>query len=221
MMKLETDSGDYELLQRAASNAPWGPDFPWLEIGTREGGSTQMLLETLPEDGVLVSVDPYGGIPYKAFVGADSFTPIHWDWIPGEASSLGYTSAMRTRATIALLEIAAQRGVHFIPLPITDLEFMERFVSGVPVHWNGHSRLRNTYGLVFLDGPHDTESVYRELRFFIPRMAERGLVVIDDWLPQVRGEWWGDLWQELGWAPVAQGPSKIVIARGRWGKRDE
>ena len=37
------------------------------------------------------------------------------------------------------------------------------------------------YQVVHLDGPHTTKAVIDELGFFIPRMASKGLIILDDY----------------------------------------
>lgn len=221
-LPLETDSQEYDLLEKAAKLAPRGPDLLWLEIGTREGGSTEILLNGMDAGSgqTLVSVDPYGGIPYLtygvvedgALQGGRTDGPISWGWISG--FGLGYDAAMRERATVALLHLAGARGLNFVPFLLEDVEFMERFHDGVPVYRGGHKQLLGTYGLVFLDGPHDTPAVLAELAFFVPRLAEEGLIIMDDWLPAERMDFWNQVGHQWGLRFVAEGDSKVVFRRG-------
>ncbi len=215
-MSLATDSLDYEILREAARRSPGGIDFPWIEVGTREGGSAEMLLELAPPQTTLVSVDPYGGIPYYAWATNQATGKEEWCWVPGIAEQVGYTSEMRVRATTELLGIAEKLEQNFLPLPMTDEDFMDCFESGVPVYWRGHRYLRNTYGLVFLDGPHSQEAQALELEFFIPRLAARGCLVVDDHFYEQRQAWWDEQMLRWGLLALQSTPRKVAFTRGQF-----
>lgn len=182
-MSLPVDSGEYELLVDAANASP--RHCAWIEIGTRAGGSAEMLMRRMEAGQTFISVDPYGGIPYKAgrmhrelHVGGANASVTLSTWTAG--SALGYTQEMRYEATCQLFVLAQESGVNFVPLPLEDTEFMRRFADGVPIYLDGYKRLANSYGLVFLDGPHDREAVIEEMGFFVPRLSAGGRIVIDD-----------------------------------------
>ena len=217
-MKLETDSGDYDVLQRAAARCASKGAF--LEIGTRSGGSTEILLNEVEPGGVVISIDPYGSLPYLAFgvakgselQMADS-PDLIWQWCHGADSGLDYTNRRRTEAMVNLFEAAENLSAHFVPLPFDDAEFMRRFPDGVPVYGGGHKLLVNMYGLVFLDGPHDTESVLLEIAFFVPRLAAGGEIVIDDWLPRHRRDAWDRIMDRWNLQMLDQSQAKLVLGR--------
>ncbi len=231
------DSLDYEMLAKAAQKAPGGRDLAWIEIGTRAGASCATLMEQASEGQTIISVDPYGGIPY---LGYGELTPEkelvpetlllnrgdaykkgiwEWRWVPGFC--LEYDSKMRRTATEKLLWLAGEKRLNFVPLPFEDSEFMKRFADGVPVYYEGHKQLLNTYGLVFLDGPHDAVSVRAEIEFFAPRLAREGLLVIDDHLEGARPKFWQQLKQRFGLVAISTSPTKMVLRRGIFMRKDE
>ncbi len=128
---------------------------------------------------------------------------------------------MRRGTTRKLLWLAGKKHLNFVPLPFEDLEFMKRFADGVPVYYEGHKQLLNTYGLVFLDGPHDDDSVRAEIEFFAPRLARDGLLVIDDHLDADRPKFWQELKQRFGLVAISTSASKMVLRRGRFMRQGE
>jgi hypothetical protein len=222
MSELATDNPhEMEVLQDAAIDAPKGPDQVWIEVGTRAGGSARVLIDQMRVGQVLVSVDPYGGLPYYAFgteeggmlVAGASDGPIVWDWVTGEG--LGYTDKMRTETTAELLRYSHARGVYFIPLLLADTDFMRAFPEGVPTYRHGHRRVLGSYGLVFLDGPHDSPALAHELGFFVPRLAEGGIIVVDDALVHHRKDFWDQICRRFGLV-VSGGNTKLRLERGEF-----
>jgi hypothetical protein len=62
---------------------------------------------------------------------------------------------------------------------LEDTEFFNKFSDGYPIY-NKKKTLINTYDFVLLDGPHDTQSILNEMKFFIKRASEQQLIMIDD-----------------------------------------
>ena len=64
---------------------------------------------------------------------------------------------------------------------MSDDDFMNRFYDGVPVYNKGKKTIYKQYDLVFLDGPHKTIDVLKELIFFGERLAKDGFIILDDY----------------------------------------
>lgn len=166
--RLPTDSRDYETLQQALNEIVPGR-YLAAEIGTRAGGSAQMIMENigrLSPESVFVVIDSYGGMPQAH---ADGVTQI-----------LDYTNKMRNRAVGALYMIAEHVGINMFFANLRDSEFFKRFKDGVPVYDNSEAELLTEYNFIFLDGPHATDLVLKEVEFFSPRCISGAIMVFDD-----------------------------------------
>ena len=166
--RLETDGIQYDILTRAIEAVPAIPGL-FLEIGTRRGGSMQIIIDAALSTGqnrTFVSVDPYGNIPYNDR--------------DGNVAKYDYTNAMKTAALRDLYGYAHEKGVNLITFTLTDREFFSAFKKGVPVY-NETVWRHNEYAFAFLDGPHDTDSVKHELAFFADRMHGGAQIVIDNY----------------------------------------
>lgn len=166
--QLGTDSGDYEYLRSGVQLAPSGY-YMACEIGVREGGSSQMIMEELAAKrfpGLMVMVDHYGGMPQW-----------HSD---NQCLVLDYTNEMRNRAMSALYELANHYKVNFQFFNLTDEDFFTHFADGVPVYAGSVRMMSTEYCFVHLDGPHHTELLEKEVDFFAPRMVKGGVIVVDD-----------------------------------------
>lgn len=167
-LHLTTDSGAYHVLVEAVMRAKSAPGLI-CEIGTRRGGSAKFIIDALVEnqdtDRTLVCIDPYGNITY---MDRDNM-PVQFD----------YTNDMR-RETIPLLTAYAYAKIkNFIFFNLEDTEFFERFADGVPTYNNGKEKT-NKYACVFFDGPHDYDSVCKEVQFFLPRTSVNSTFIFDD-----------------------------------------
>lgn len=166
--KLGVDSREYEILTDAVMRCPSGYNLV-CEIGVREGGSSELIMECLSRKyarDLLVLIDQYGGM-----------TQIHSDDV---SVVLDYTNSMRNKALSALYEMAEEKKVNFQFFNLSDQDFFDRFKDGVPVYSGSMRVLLNTYAMVHLDGPHSTASVLNEVNFFAPKIIKGGYVVIDD-----------------------------------------
>lgn len=166
-MTLPTDGVQYDILERAVEAVKDVPGL-FLEIGTRRGGSLQIIIDAAIRTGQyrhVVSVDPYGNILYND---------------GKEVTRYDYTNNMKKSAMRAIWEYVHDLPVNFIPICLTDREFMTRFRDGVPVYDEEPVTIGN-YAFLFLDGPHDTGGVLEEVAFFAPRMPPGGNMVIDNY----------------------------------------
>lgn len=167
-MKLETDSGEYELLTDAVASVR---DVPGLicEIGTRKGGSLQLIIDALLENGdegrTVLSIDNYGHMLYQ--------------WGMDRTARLDYTNDMRNEAYKNLYEYVTGKPVNLLVFTLEDSEFFNRYWDGVPVY-KEEKRLEARYALAFLDGPHDVTSLKKEILFFAARTEAGARIVVDD-----------------------------------------
>lgn len=163
---LETDGIEYDLLERAIKRAENVPGA-FLEIGTRRGGSLQIIIDAAIATGqsrVFVSVDPYGHIPYNNGQGITRYD---------------YTNEMKTRALADLYNYAHVRGVNLITFTLTDSDFFEYFAEGIPVY-EIEKRIEDRFAFAFLDGPHDVKSILAEFDYLKNKTAPRAQIVVDN-----------------------------------------
>lgn len=168
MTTLETDSADYQVLSNATTAIKNVPGIV-CEIGTRRGGSLKLIIDTLLDnddlDRNIIAMDPYGNIAYASSEGA----LVRYD----------YTNKMRNETFAALYTYVQDLPVNLITMVLDDNEFFKRYADGVPFYTEVKTVI-NEYALVFFDGPHDLESTFTEMNFFLPRTQTNGVWVIDD-----------------------------------------
>lgn len=171
---IETDSLNYEILVNGVKEIKNIPGII-CEIGTRRGGSAKWIIDSLVENNdterLLITIDPYGNIEYD-----------HGDGdIGSNKTVVDYTNKMRNE-TIPYLYIYALEKLHnFIFLNMEDTEYFERFGDGIPNYSDFRGKtLENNYALVFFDGPHDFDSISKEVNFFNDRTQSGAIYVFDD-----------------------------------------
>jgi cephalosporin hydroxylase len=174
---LETDSLNYEVLVNAVLKADKSVPGLYCEIGTRRGGSLKYVIDALVGANNLrrtvVSIDPYGNIPYNGPEGA--------------ITRCDYTNSMRDDCyselwayMVKLNRMIAPAYINTVFLNLEDTEFFKRFSDGVPIYVNDQKQIVNEYAYVFLDGPHWLSDIITEAEFFIPRMSPGATMVVDD-----------------------------------------
>ena len=183
------DSQEYEILVNAVSKIK-GVDGALVEIGTRRGGSAKMIIDTLVQNGdtnrSMFCIDPYGNIEIPCTnLNMSIHNPdreIEGDPQSKEITSpqrFDYDNTMRNRIIPSLYYYAYNAGLNFTFFCLEDTEFFNRYSDGVPVY-DEYKKLENEYAFFFMDGPHDNESVNKELEFFVPRMPKGAVIVTDD-----------------------------------------
>lgn len=165
---LATDSEAYDILRDAVIAVKGIPGL-CLEIGTRRAGSTKIIIDALLANGDLgrsiVCLDPYGSILYAAE--------------EGKKLRIDYTNEMRKDTLCNLHKYARGKPVNVFLLILEDTEYFNRFADGYPVY-DYEKRVINEYAMVFFDGPHDVQSVVKEIEFFQSRAPAGGMWVFDD-----------------------------------------
>lgn len=141
------------------------------EIGTRKGGGSALMLDTLyeagPVDKIHVSIDPYGDVYYN---NSDA---------PNVLVKFNYNNQMRDNTMINLRKYASDKEFNFVFINMEDYEFFKRYSDGIPIY-DIEKRIMNQYSVVFLDGPHSVAAVNAEIEFFCPRQAKHGMLVFDN-----------------------------------------
>jgi 2-polyprenyl-3-methyl-5-hydroxy-6-metoxy-1,4-benzoquinol methylase/glycosyltransferase involved in cell wall biosynthesis len=148
-------------------------DLPVLEVGTWKGASALVWLELLTALGrttPVITVDPYGGKPYRggngdgeALYGAEAFT--------------------------AMKRLLAPYGNHY-HFPVASSEFL-RAVAGrpAPTIWHEGTQVPlDTFAFALLDGEHAADTIRFELDVLLgkrsfparPRIAPGGIIVVDN-----------------------------------------
>lgn len=166
---LDFDHTDHQELYEAAKKIK-NVGGAICEIGLRRGGGMGVIIHGLLDiDGIenrtLLSIDPYGNIPYK--------------FKDGVTNRLDYTNEMKNSTLANIYKLCEKYNIHYYLYEMTDSKFFELFYNGFPIY-NEQEVIVNTYALVHLDGPHTTEKVTEEIDFFAPRMEIGGMIIIDD-----------------------------------------
>jgi len=163
---IEGDSIEYELIQKCCELL-MGESLLTCEVGVRLGKGSKTILEALQhKDHWHIGIDPYGDIEYDHF---DKDSPI--EHISGKSPT--YSNSMKSKLVSNLVYD------NFTLYQMSDDDFMSRFADGVPIYKTKRI-LKNKYDLVFLDGPHKTIDVLKELVFFGERIVEKGFIILDD-----------------------------------------
>lgn len=168
-MKLETDGIEYDILERCIEKVVGIPGC-FLEIGTRKGGSMQIIIDAAIRSGQkrdFVSVDPYGNIPYN-----DGQAITRYD----------YTNEMKCAALSDLYRYALQSRVNLVTFTMTDVLFfamVQQLNFQIPIYDND-KQLEKNVAFAFLDGPHNVENIQLELDMLKFLIKSGGIVVIDN-----------------------------------------
>ena len=164
---MKTDSREYNILINAVNKIQNVDGFT-CEIGVREGGSTEMILNTLKntqQNKIHIAIDPFGNIEYE-----------HWE---NRKEKLDYTNKMKNNMLKNLYTFCFENNMECLYFPLEDTEFFNRYSDGVPIY-NENKYILNKYSLVFFDGPHTTKLVKDEFDFFYTKIPSGGVIVFDD-----------------------------------------
>lgn len=156
-------------LARAVVATPRSADPPpFLEIGTRSGGSALLILRLLDliypppaRRPLVLTVDPYGSLPYAG--AAFEYDDRHYRAM--KKALAGYANH-----------------VHYM----MDSELFLRQLDELYL-WRTRAKLRfDRFSLIYLDGSHDPIVVWAEIERLLPRVIPGGLLIVDDtdWFDQ-------------------------------------
>ena len=131
---------------------------PFLEIGTRRGGTALLMLETIRKmfrNTVLITVDPYGDKPY--------------DDKPYQYGNRFYCDMKRLLASYP-------NHIHY---HLTSQEFIN--IRGMISYWfRGQRRDFSEFSFIYLDGSHIPATVKMEFKHLFPRLIKGGCMVVDN-----------------------------------------
>lgn len=193
---METDSCEYEILQRACQHAS-GLTGLSCELGVRAGGSSHLIMSTFNDANAKrphIAVDPYGNIEYR-------------DW-ETRVLRCDYTNDMMHRTMAHVHAWAHEHAYPFLFFALEDTEFFTRFADGVPVY-NTFKSIHNEYSLVFFDACHTVTDVRRQIDFFASRTQQGGMWVFDDIEQYPHVEVIDPYIQKLGFQCVDKGRTKM------------
>ena len=195
---IEGDSIEYDLIEKICSLIMSDKPFT-CEVGVRLGKGSQTILESLKhKDHWHIGIDPYGDIEYDHF---DKDSQIeHTSGI-----SPTYPNSMKT----TLLQNLHYE--NFSLFEMSDDDFMARYHDGVPIYKNKRI-IRNDYDLVFLDGPHKTINVLKELIFFGERLNFKGFIVLDDF-ESFKSKMCIEVAELMNIKPMHIGKNKIILRK--------
>jgi len=160
------DSSEYEFFDEAIQLLK-NPIGVSVEIGVRRGMGTKCIIDAYRKYHPSIQlkhlgIDPYGNILYRT---SDN----------DKGGRLDYTNKMKQDALLAIIKEYPE--FNFINLE--DSEFFKRYADGYPVY-DFEKKLLTKYETVHFDGPHDTESVMKEVDFFLDRRPEQCVYIFDD-----------------------------------------
>jgi predicted O-methyltransferase YrrM len=150
-------------LARAVAQLPRDDDPPpLLEVGTRSGGSALLMLRILDRvypagarRPLVLTIDPYGTKPYAG-------APFVYD----------------DRHYLAMKQLLAAHANHIHYM--MDSELFLSLLDSLYLWSDGERRAFSTFSLVYLDGSHDPEVVWREIQRLLPRVVPGGFLIVDD-----------------------------------------
>ena len=196
---IEGDSIEYELITKEIEKLHLEDTVLTCEIGLRRGLGSKTIMDAVIAKGVLqyrhLAVDPYGNLDYK-----------HYDDRPSYTAD--YTDEMKVQT---VSELSKYKEFSFFEFP--DEYFFQTMSEGYPFSIEGKTFLLGQYSIVHLDGPHTTVAVQKQIDFFMKRMTDNSLIIIDDYktmnLKTVR--WF--LEGKMGFKPVVEGERKLIFKR--------
>ena len=145
-------------------------DSPVLEIGTRLGGSAIAFLKTMEmaeKKNWLYTVDPYAGLPYC--VGEQ--VVIDKQMYPDEF----YRRAMRS-----ISDKAWEWGMNWHHFRMKSGDFMDYMYDNFTQYTDDKVSKFDKFCFVFCDGDHHIDTMLQEVEFFMPRLEDEGMLILDD-----------------------------------------
>ncbi len=154
------DQKDFQALLEYAVRTPSVKEQPpFLEIGTRGGGSALAILRIIEEffhsSTTLVTVDPYGDKPY--------------DGKPWKYGDKFYVQMKKTLSSYG-------NHIHYQMVSVEFINIMDT----VHYWFRGKERNFTELSFVLLDGSHLPETVMFEYNHLFPRLIKGGYMIIDN-----------------------------------------
>ena len=163
---IQGDSKEYEFITEEIQKLNLGDVVLSCEIGLRRGLGSQTIMDAVISKGVPhyrhIAVDPYGNLNYQ-----------HYDDV--EPYTADYTDSMKVET---LYDLVKYKEFAFFEFP--DTYFFQTMKDGYPMSIDGNIYLKDTFAIVHLDGPHTTQAVNQEISFFMRRMDNNSIIILDD-----------------------------------------
>jgi hypothetical protein len=184
---IKGDSSEYKFLATWTKQLKPRDFYLTVEIGVREGYSSNIIMEMLKDKNHFhIGIDPYGDLLYKHLDkqgvvenGKTMFwTDFDGNWLINEDGTPKiptYPNSMKQNFFSSF-----KHHENFTLFQLEDTEYFNAFGGGVPIYKDGEKKIINTYDLVFFDGPHTTEKVMEEVMFFGPRSRIGTRFIFDD-----------------------------------------
>ena len=143
----------------------------YAQIGLGTGESARTILQSTPLDKKLVIVDPYGSMGYRMM----------------DDDKLGYPSIKVSRDNNVQIEILAglyklalESQKHFLFYPMEDIEFYQRFQTGIFYYDEGEQIRTNEYGFVYFNAENCIGDLIEGIRFMDERTPKDGVWVFNN-----------------------------------------
>ena len=185
---IKGDSSDYQYLARWTKELKRYDFCLTLEIGVREGYSSNIIMKMLQDRNHFhIGVDPYGDLVYKHLDKQDVVDSkgemVYWkdfegNWLMNEDGTPKVPTYPNKMKQNFLEDFKFHE--YFSLFQLEDTEYFNAFARGVPIYKDGNKKIINTYDLVFFDGPHTTDKVMEEAMFFGPRSRIGTRFIFDD-----------------------------------------
>ena len=143
----------------------------YAQIGLGTGDSAHTILQSTPLDKKLIIVDPYGSIGYRMM----------------SEDELGYPSTKESRDNNVQIEVLAglydyalESQRHFLFYPMEDIEFYQRFQTGIFYYNEGEQIRTNEYGFVYFNAENCIGNLIEGIRFMDERTPKDGVWVFNN-----------------------------------------
>ena len=143
----------------------------YAQIGLGTGDSAHTILQSTPLDKKLIIVDPYGSIGYRMM----------------SEDELGYPSTKESRDNNVQIEVLAglydyalESQSHFLFYPMEDIEFYQRFQTGIFYYNEGEQIRTNEYGFVYFNAENCIGNLIEGIRFMDERTPKDGVWVFNN-----------------------------------------
>jgi len=192
------DSKEYEFISEEIEKLNLKDVVLSCEIGLRRGLGSQTIMDSVIAKGISyyrhIAVDPYGNLNYK-----------HYDDV--EPYTADYTDNMKVET---LYDLSKYKEFAFFEFP--DTYFFQTMKDGYPMSIDGQIYMKDSYSIVHLDGPHTTLAVNDEISFFMRRMEDESIIILDDHKTyNIQTIDWS--LNKMGFKVVRKGDRKLIYKR--------
>ena len=195
---IDGDSSEYSFISEEIEKLNLEDVVLTCEIGLRRGLGSKIIMDSVRKKKVKhyrhIAIDPYGDLEYKHY---DNAFPCRKD----------YTEFMKVET---VSELSKYTEFAFFEFP--DTYFFETMDKGYPFSIDNKTAILGLYSVVHLDGPHTTEAVENEINFFMKRMADESILIIDDF-NELKIQSIVSALQEVNFEAVRKGSRKLIFKR--------